>query len=336
MRVYFRIFLLALVAFTAMFTGAYFALDKYYEDDIIQSVTDKTPVTTDTETTKEDETPVVVDDRTELEKIADASNRINIIAFGLNDGLADTMMLVSFDPDTTHIDIISVPRDTYFPIEGFDEASQKKINAVYGMRDIGGSEGMKTYLSEFFGIPIDYYVRIDFNAVSAIVDVLGGYEVYVPFDMDYDDEYDTPPLHIHLQKGNQVLNGDDTVKFLRFRKNNSGTIQEGDIQRIPRQQAFVNAMLKKAISAKLPTVINTAMKYIKTDMTLENALAYAVQAASISSDDIEFYTVEGTDKMMNGLSYWIHDPAQLEQLLFDIYGASETDTAGIGTEDESQ
>jgi len=326
LRVYLRIFVLAFVAFMAMFTGAYFALDKHYENDIVQAISDGNTETTEgNSTTPTDE--VVQDDRTELQKIADASNRVNVIAFGLNDGLADTMMLISFDPDLGTMDIVSVPRDTYYPIEGYNDPSQKKINAVYGMKEVGGSTGMKNYLSEFFGISIDYYVRIDFDAVSAIVDVLGGYEVNVPFNMDYDDNYDTPPLHIHLAKGNQVLNGADTVGFLRFRKNNSGTISEGDIQRIPRQQAFVNAMLKKALSAKLPTVINTAMKYIKTDMTLETALGFAVQAASIRPDEITFHTVEGTDKMMNGLSYWIHDPALLEQLMYQIYDIVEEPTS---------
>ncbi|MBS7527261.1 LCP family protein [Fusibacter paucivorans] len=341
MRVYLRIFILAFVAFTAMFTGAYFALDKYYENELIQTASIDKPVSTEVPVSTEPEEPVEVDNRTELEKLADASNRINIIAFGLNDGLADTMMLISFDPDTAAMDVISVPRDTYYPIEGFNDPTQKKINAVYGMKEVGGSTGMKNYLAAFFGVPVDYYVRIDFKAVAAIVDVLGGYDVNVPFDMDYDDEWDNPPLHIHFAKGSHHLSGAETVKYLRWRKNNDGSHSEGDIQRVSRQQTFVKSMLKKALSSKLPTVINTAMKYIKTDMTLETALGYAIQAASMEGDDIIFHTVAGTDKMMNGLSYWIHDPAELETLMYGLYGVDAnngegTDTAGNSSEQTPQ
>lgn len=335
MKVYLKIFVFAFVAFTALFTGAYAALDKYYAEELIQPAS-----TIDDENTaknQHDKTPVVVDNRTELEKLADDSNRINIIAFGLNNSLADTMMLISFDPDTEKMDVISVPRDTYFPIEGYNSPAKKKMNAIYGMKDIGGASGMKTYISEFFGVPIDYYVKVDFDAVAAIVDVLGGYDVYVPFNMSYDDEWDSPPLHIHFDKGNHHLSGADTVKYLRWRKNSDGSHSEGDIQRVARQQDFVKAMLKQALSSKLPTVINTAMKYIKTDMTIETSLSYAVQAAGMTSDDIVFHTVAGTDKMMNGLSYWIHDPAELETLMYSLYGATiddTTDTANNGSGDE--
>jgi len=335
-KVYLKIFVFAFVAFTALFSGAYVALDKYYAEELIQpaSVIDDE----NTVNTNKDNTPVVVDNRTELEKLADNSNRINIIAFGLNNSLADTMMLISFDPDATKMDVISVPRDTYYPIEGYNNPDQKKMNAIYGMKNIGGATGMKTNISDFFGVPIDYYVKIDFDAVEAIVDVLGGYDVYVPFDMAYDDDWDSPPLHIHISKGSHHLNGSDTVKYLRWRKNNDGSHSEGDIQRVARQQDFVKAMLKQALSSKLPTVINTAMKYIKTDMTIETSLSYAVQAAGMSGDDIVFHTIAGTDKMMNGLSYWIHDPSELESLMYSLYGGvsdETTDTADNGSGEET-
>jgi len=333
-KVYLKIFIFAFVAFTALFSGAYVALDKYYAEELVQPVA--TIDDTSTIGPREDNTPVVVDNRTELEKLADDSNRINIIAFGLNNSLADTMMLVSFDPDSAKMDVISVPRDTYFPIEGYNHADQKKMNAIYGMKNIGGATGMKTYLSEFFGVPIDYYVRIDFRAVAAIVDVLGGYDVYLPYDLDYDDEYDDPPFHIQMSKGNHHLSGADTVKFLRWRQNNDGSHSEGDIQRVARQQKFVKAMLQQALSSKLPTVINTAMNYIKTDMTIETSLSYAVQAAGMTSDDIVFHTVEGEAKMMNGLSYWIHDPSELEKMMYSLYKDTDdtTDTADSSNGEE--
>jgi len=327
LKIYFKIFLLAFVSFTAIMAGAYFAIDTHYTPDYLVDASSDEFGLDDSNQVSENAEELEDEDEslTDLERLSKKSNRINIIAFGLNESLADTMMFISYDPDSTSVDIISIPRDTYHVVEGYNSLGQKKMNAIYGLKEVGGVNGMKTQISEFLGVPIDYYVKIDFQAVEAIVDVLGGYEVRVPYNMDYDDEWASPTLHIHLKKGYQTLNGADTVKFLRFRKNNSGTISEGDIQRIPRQQAFVNTMLQKALSSKLPSVINTAMKYVKTDMTLEEALSLGIGISGMQAENIVFHTVEGEDKMINGLSYWIHDPASLENLLLTMYGY-ESDT----------
>ncbi|MBE0449415.1 MAG: LCP family protein [Clostridia bacterium] len=326
-RTYFKIFIVAFVGFLAMFGGVFFALNTLYSPSDAATVAIDSNVDPDKGTLPSDSKGVEVidpenDDRTELEKITAESSRINVIAFGLNEYLADTMMFISFDPEIPQLDILSVPRDTYYYIEGHNYPGQKKMNAIYGMKDIGGVNGMKQYVSDFLGVPIDYYVRVDFKAVEAIVDTLGGYEVTVPFNMVYDDIYDTPPLHIDIKAGRQTLNGAESVKYLRFRQNNDGSIREGDIQRIPRQQHFVDYMMNKALSFKLPSVINTIIssRYVKTDLTLENALAYSLKAAVLKPENINFYTVPGNTDMIKGVSYWIHDPYELEKMLFSIYG----------------
>lgn len=337
MKFYVKLFTIAFLGFVVLFGSILFALDLIYSEP--QSVDHVIEPTTEPDDLVEptDEPDDIDDERTELRKIADSSEtRINIIAFGLNDMLADTMMLFSYDTEMNKLDVMSIPRDTYHPIEGYDYPGQKKLNATYGFAQIGGVNGMKTILSEFLDIPIHYYIKVDFNAVEAVVNTLGGYEVTVPYDMHYDDYYANPPLHIHLEKGYKVLNGADTVKFLRFRKNNDETISEGDVQRIPRQQHFVNTMMQKALSSKLPSVINTVIggKYVGTDMTLEEALSFAIKAATLDAENITFYTLEGEAKMINKLSYWIHDPSALEKTLYSFYGfdlEDDTEMAEEGT-----
>lgn len=328
MKFYIKVFIIAFVGFMLLFTGILFALDSIYNKSDMPEVS--TQPTTESENPNDVDDVVDDDGKTELEKIAAASSRINIIAFGLNDHLADTMMLFSYDPELNVVDILSIPRDTYYHQEGFNDLAQKKLNATYGFPEVGGVNGMKKVLSEFLGIPIHYYLKVDFAAVKAVVDTLGGYEVTVPYDMDYDDNYADPSLNIHLKEGYQVLDGELTVGFLRFRKNNSGTINESDVQRIPRQQHFVNSMMNKAISSKLPSVINTVIggKYVETDMSIEEALGFAIEGAAIKPENIKFYTVEGVAEMINGASYWIHDPAALEKTLYGFYGFT------IGTPDE--
>lgn len=324
MKFYVKVFFIAFIGFLLLFTGLLFAFDALYSpSDSETAAIEQTTEPIDPDDDDNNDIDEVDDERTELQKIAEASSRINIIAFGLNEMLADTMMLFSYDPELNHIDVLSIPRDTYHYVEGYDDPGYKKMNAVYGFSEIGGVNGMKKFISEFLGIPIDYYLRVDFKAVEAVVNTLGGYAVTIPYDdMKYDDYYDTPPLHIDFKKGYQVLNGADTVKYLRFRKNNSGTINEGDVQRIPRQQHFVNSMINQAVSSKLPSVINTIIggNYVKTDMTIEEALSLAIKASTIKSEDVSFYMLEGDAEWINNTSYWIHDPAKLEVLLYDLYG----------------
>lgn len=338
MKFYIKVFIISFIGFLAIFTGVLFAIDSIIDKpEIPISTVDTTEPTTEAIDPEGGGNVGEDDQRTELEKIAEDSPRINIIAFGLNGQLADTMMLFSYDPDLNRMDILSIPRDTYHHIEGYDDPAYKKMNATYGFAEIGGVNGMKKVLSEFLGVPIDYYLKVDFEAVRAVVDTLGGYEVNVPFDMKYDDYYDKPPLHIDLKKGPQVLNGTDTVKYLRFRKNNDESIMEGDVQRIPRQQHFVSTMMSKALSSKLPSVINTIIggKYVQTDMTIEEALSLAIKGASIESDDIHFYMLEGEAKMIKGSSYWIHDPASLEKTLYGFYGFTIGEDSTLEPTDEA-
>ena len=110
MKFYLKVFLIAFAGFMLLFTGVLFALDSIYGSNDIPEVSIEP--TTESEDSNDDEVIADDDDRTELQKIADASSRINIIAFGLNEHLADTMMLFSYDPEQNVIDILSIPRDT--------------------------------------------------------------------------------------------------------------------------------------------------------------------------------------------------------------------------------
>lgn len=316
MKSYFKLFVVAFFSFILIFAGVYFAVEAIYGSDKEGEgfLSNKPPK-------KEVDLEEKVEaDLSSLESAIRTSGRINVIAFGLNDTLSDTMMLVSFDPYTPTIDILSVPRDTYHYVPGFDHPAQKKMNAVYGFGgEYGGPEGLKNYLSEFLGLPIDGYVRVDMDAVVSVVDTLGGYDVEVPYDMKYSDRAGN--FYVDLKQGYQNLDGNQTLGFLRFRKNNAGTIQDGDVVRIPRHQDFVKAMISKAIGKNLPAVLNTIIssEYVKTDMTLEETLTYGLKAATLKTEDIKAYTLEGEAKFMDGASYWMHDPEKLRSTLEKIY-----------------
>ena len=89
---------------------------------------------------------------------------------GVNDGLSDVLMLVSWDMDSNKVDLISIPRDTYYERDGYTSPSQKKINAAYAS-DKGVIATANAVSDVLMGIPINYYAIIDYDAVESIVTI---------------------------------------------------------------------------------------------------------------------------------------------------------------------
>ena len=311
MRLYLRIFLISFVSFSIILSAGMFAFSRANPDERVREDDIKDVVVLQDELDKSEE-----DKRTDLEKAIDESERINVLVYGIDGGRADTIMLVSYDPQNKLIDVVSVPRDTYHYVPGHEAADQKKINAVYGFKSGGGSDGLKKEVSSLLNVPISYYVKVRYEGVEDIVNVLGGVEMTIPFDMKYDDPYADPPLHIDLKKGPKVLNGDEAIQFLRWRKNN-GESGDGDIGRIARQQKFLTAAAKKAFSFKLPSVIKTAFNYIYTDMNIDEMILYGTTAVGMDLNELKTYRLPSASNEFG--AYYIHDPLQTEEMMLEIY-----------------
>ncbi len=100
---------------------------------------------------------------------------------------------------------------------------------------------------------------MDYRGVESIVDSLGGIEVVVPFHMVYKDPPTAtpPPLYINIPEGKQILDGKQSLNFLRYRKGNKGKSGyiDGDLGRIKSQQEFLKSFIDKTLSHKLPIVV---------------------------------------------------------------------------------
>jgi LCP family protein required for cell wall assembly len=321
LKYYYRLFLLCTLVFTlAIGSGLYLYIHKAEAE------------TLDFDTTETIMPNIVIPDivpdapKSPLDQAIESSKRVNILLIGTDGGRADTIMLLSFDPAGKYLDLISVPRDTYNEVPGYDRLDQKKINAVIGLNNNnGGPEGLTVQVSKLLQVPIPYYVRVDYNAVMDVVDTLGGVKVTVPFDMDYDDEMAKPPLHIHLTKGPQVLDGNQAMQYIRWRKNN-GSEGLGDLNRISRQQSFMKSAIKKSLSFKLPSVVKTAMQYVDTNMPLDQALYYASEAVGMNTEDIISGQIPGEVKTKK-LSYYFHDPVLTEILMLSTYTRSHVEAS---------
>lgn len=244
--------------------------------------------------------------------------RINVLLLGLEHERSDTIMVASYNTKDKKADIISIPRDTYVERDGFVNNANNKINSVYTAK---GIEGLEEVIRNMTGIEIDRYVTVEYDGVRAAVEAIGGVEVDVPFHMRYTDPYSDPPLDIDIPEGRQLIDGDNVMEFLRFRKTNyrgySG-YDEGDLGRIEAQQDFVKAAIKKALSFRLPVVISEVYPHVTTDFSLSEITSLAVGSAGFSTDNITFHVLPGTTKTLNGLSFYIMDQDATKDLVYGI------------------
>jgi len=265
----------------------------------------------------------LVDEDSPFYKEFKNSERINILVLGVNSGLTDTIMLASYDMKNQRVDVISVPRDTYYYREGYDNAAAHKINSIYAGDDVIGTA--RAVSDVLLGIPINYYAVIEYDGVSKVVESMGGVPMDIPFNMVYSDPYDTPPLKINIPKGEQVLDGKTAVEYLRFRKGYS----EGDIGRVGAQQLFVKAAFKQAIGKDLIKVIRTTIENVDSDLPLGMALKIGTKALGLEAESLNTYLTPGASGTSDGASYWRTDSKEIEQMIREIYApvVSEEETS---------
>jgi len=231
------------------------------------------------------------------------------------DGLADTMLLLRFDPDTQQLVVLSIPRDTRTRIAGH---GVDKINAANTQ---GGAALTASTVSRLLGdVAIDRYVRVNVQGVEELVDALGGVTVYVPKDMKYRD--DSQHFYVDLKAGEQHLNGDQALQFLRFRYG-----EFGDIGRVRRQQLFMQAMLKQALKPstvlRLPQLLSVVQENLDTNLSNEELLALANFASQVERSQIQMLMVPGrfSTAQEYRASYWLPDREQIQALMgqyFDV------------------
>lgn len=250
---------------------------------------------------------------TSLGKAASNMKRFNFLLVGLENYRTDTIMLISYDTESKTTDIISLPRDTYLPRNDDDSPEFKKLNAVYAEE---GIEGLTLRVQELLGIPIEKYALIDYGAVVACVDLIGGVEVNVPFHMEYTDPYDDPPLYIDIPEGRQLLDGDQALKFLRYRKG----YDNQDLGRIEAQQQFIKSAVKKSLGLQLPALIKEAYSYVETNINASDLINLASDLVGFSADNINMNTLPGMETPLEGLSFYIPDDEEIKSLVYSLYG----------------
>ena len=126
----------------------------------------------------------------------------------------DTLMLITFNPNTMNATILSIPRDTRVPIVCTKSKAKNKINSTGAY----GADCVMDTITNFTGIKIDYWVKVNFQGVISLVDALGGIDVDIPYAFcESDSKRRFGNNTIYLEKGPQTLNGEQTLAFARNR-----------------------------------------------------------------------------------------------------------------------
>jgi len=225
---------------------------------------------------------------------SDANGKTNILLVGIggegHDGpnLTDTIIVASIDSKSKIVSMISIPRDLYVETK---QTGRSRVNEVlhWGIQQFGKPEGMnilKDTVSKITGLPIQYYVKIDFNGFEKIVDSIEGVDVLVESDI-YDPEYPKGETigfeTFSLKAGLQHLDGATALKYARSRHGNSG----GNYGRAKRQQELIYALKDKALSLKIltdPSKIQELFRSVGDSLETNISLAEIIELARFAKD----------------------------------------------------
>jgi LCP family protein required for cell wall assembly len=251
------------------------------------------------------ELPIAADPAPLPDSVPDWSQkeRVNILLLGVDQRpteegpwRSDTMIIATIDPKTMTAGAISIPRDLYVEIPGYGD---RRINMAHFLGDAydypGGGPGLAMKTIEYnLGIPVHYYVRVNFQGFRDIIDYLGGITIDVEEEIwDYrypDGQYGYTTVHI--PEGRQLMNGRTALQYARTR--HGGT----DFDRLRRQQQVIMAMRDKALRLdllpKIPMLASTMSYTVKTNLQLGEAITLAQIGAQIDAEDIRFAVIDET------------------------------------------
>ena len=242
----------------------------------------------------------------------DKSGTINILITGLDntDGSerADSLAIAVIDIDSKKIKVMSIPRDSrvFIPRKGWD-----KINHSYSY---GKISLLKEAVVNLLGLPINYYMTLNYQSFPVLIDLIGGVTIDVEKRLVYNDF--SGKLFIDIPKGLQTLDGKKALHYVRFRHD-----PLGDIGRISRQQRFIKEVVRKlqspSILPKLPELASEVIRMINTDMSPAQAIQLVSYLSDLKDGDLEFHMLPGKAANIGVINYWLPDIPAASMLLAD-------------------
>lgn len=245
----------------------------------------------------------------------------------------DTLMLITFNPNTMNATILSIPRDTRVPIACTKSKAKNKINSTGAY----GADCVMDTITNFTGIEIDYWVKVNFQGVISLVDALDGIEVDVPYAFcESDSKRRFGNNTIYIEKGLQTLNGEQALAFARNRHTwpaycgkKYSNYTSNDFIRGQNQQQIVKAMTNKLKNirslSEVYEILDIVGDNIDTNIdkntmitgfdTFKNII---FNSKNINSDDFvgtQRLYLSGYDNTINGIYYFEYYKQSLEEIV---------------------
>lgn len=212
----------------------------------------------------------------------EAENRINILLLGMggqgHEGayLTDTIILGSINPSEKKIALLSIPRDLLVNIPGYGFRRINEANAFGELQAAGsGSQLTKQTVEEVTGLPIHYYIRIDFEGFKKMIDEVGSIDVYVERAFT-DTKFPTEDFKyrtVSFEKGWQKMDGQTVLDFVRSRHGSNG--ESTDFARARRQQKILAALKEEIFSfstllnpGRLQNLFEDLQNHLQTNLEL--------------------------------------------------------------------
>jgi LCP family protein required for cell wall assembly len=269
----------------------------------------------------------------------DGASRVTVLVMGLdyNDWRAgegpprtDTLILLTLDPLSKTAGMLSIPRDLWVSIPGFDYG---KINTAYQLGEAyklpGGGPGLvMDTVERLIGVPIQYYAQIDFYVFVRFIEEIHGVKLNVPEEI-YIDIYDDDKGKIRVKPGLQVLPGEHALAYARAR-NTEGA----DFDRAQRQQQVIMGIRDRLLEptviseliSKAPGLFNEFSSGINTNFSFDEAMKLGWLVQQISTEDI-YRGIIGEEqvnfgKSPDGLDVLKPLPDQIRLLRDEIFAPS--------------
>lgn len=250
----------------------------------------------------------------------------NILVLGVDNSErqeADTILVLSFSNDTGNTRIIGIPRNTWVT----SRTNSGRIGTLYSW---GGANLLVREVSKLLGIPIHQYIIIDMATFVELIDVLGGLDIYVEENMDYEDE--TAGLYIHIEQGYQHLSGEDVQKYLRYRGE-----KLGDVGRVQRQQKFIKALYTKVLQLdtipKLPAIADIFRNKMETSAEIFDSAHLANVLRKMSSDPPVTMMLPGSENVDGA---WVPNIAEIEARINELFPFHEIVTESVEGDADSE
>lgn len=263
----------------------------------------------ETEEQNDSDSPVMESDALYTKRVED---KYNILVMG-RDKVAlntDVIMIASYDVKNGELSILQIPRDTYIDGSRVNALLARYYNSAKAKGDESplytGMQNVASTIQTNLNVVIDRFVLVNIDSFRKMVDLIGGVEIDVPFDMEYHDPDQN--LHIDLKAGLQTLNGEQAEQFMRYRVG----FVEGDIGRVNAQKLFISAFisqLKKSVSpSTVAGLVNELITGVTTSLSVSDCVYFGTNALNLDLAKISIMTLPGQEARANvdsGAWYYI-------------------------------